>query len=196
MRLVLDEGKRIPDVARDLDLTVSAFRGWVERERAERTNGKIGLTVAEREELKQLRKQARELQMERDILKKRRPSSRRRASETRPRRRTKAQYPAKMRCRALGVSRAGYYAWRKRPPSRRAVEGSRLSVLIREAHERSRRPYGSPRVHAELRARHVFVSRKRVIRLMQRNIEVFTTIRGGTRRWRISALSNMNAVLG
>jgi transposase len=70
VRLVLDEGKSITEVARDLDLTVSAFRGWVERERAERTKGKTGLTAVEREELKQLRKQVRELQMERDILKK------------------------------------------------------------------------------------------------------------------------------
>jgi transposase len=70
VRLVLEEGKSIADVARDLDLTVSAFRSWVERERAERTKGKTGLMAAEREELKQLRKQVRELQMERDILKK------------------------------------------------------------------------------------------------------------------------------
>ena len=80
----------------------------------------------------------------------------------------KAKYPVKALCAALAVSRAGYYAWRRRPPSRRAVEDSRLDVLVREAHERSRRTYGSPRVHAELRAHHVRVSRKRVIRLMQR----------------------------
>jgi transposase len=70
VRLVLDEGKSISEVARDLDLTESSFRGWVERARADRTKGKTGLTTAEREELKQLRKQVRELQMERDILKK------------------------------------------------------------------------------------------------------------------------------
>lgn len=81
----------------------------------------------------------------------------------------KAKYPVKALCGALDVSRAGYYAWRSRPPSRRAVEDSRLGVLVREAHERSRRTYGSPRVHAELRAHQVCVSRKRVIRLMQRD---------------------------
>ena len=81
----------------------------------------------------------------------------------------KAKYPVKALCAALDVSRAGYYAWRSRPPSRRAVEDSRLGVLVREAHERSRRTYGSPRVHAELRAHQVCVGRKRVIRLMQRD---------------------------
>ncbi len=70
VRLVLDEGKSIPEVARDLDLTESAFRGWVERARADRTKGKTGLTTAEREELKLLRRENRELRMERDILKK------------------------------------------------------------------------------------------------------------------------------
>jgi transposase InsO family protein len=79
----------------------------------------------------------------------------------------KASYPIAILCRALQVSRAGFYAWIGRPPSPRAVEDRRLSVLVREAHERSRKTYGSPRVHAELAAHEVFVSRKRVIRLMQ-----------------------------
>ena len=40
-------------------------------------------------------------------------------------------------CRVLKVSRSGYYAWRDRKPSKRAVEDERLSELIKEAHERS-----------------------------------------------------------
>jgi transposase InsO family protein len=71
-------------------------------------------------------------------------------------------------CSVLEVSRAGFYAWCGRPPSTRAVEDAKLTILVREAHERSRRTYGSPRVHVELAETHqVFVSRKRVIRLMQ-----------------------------
>ena len=70
VRLVLDEGKTVTRVARDLDLTASALRTWVERARADRTSGKTGLTTAEREELSRLRKECRELRMERDILKK------------------------------------------------------------------------------------------------------------------------------
>jgi transposase InsO family protein len=70
-------------------------------------------------------------------------------------------------CRLLEVSRAGFYAWCGRPPSPRAVEDARLTVLIREAHELGRKTYGSPRVHKALIAQQVFVSRKRVIRLMQ-----------------------------
>jgi len=70
VRLVLDEGKTIPQVARDLDLTQSALRTWVERARADRTKGKTGLTSEERAELARLRKEVRELRMEREILKK------------------------------------------------------------------------------------------------------------------------------
>ena len=70
-------------------------------------------------------------------------------------------------CRALGVSRSGYYASRVRPTPRHEREDQRLSVLVREAHERSRKTYGSPRVHAELAANGERVSRKRIVRLMQ-----------------------------
>ena len=70
-------------------------------------------------------------------------------------------------CRTLGVSRTGFYAWRGRPPSPHDVEDERLRVLVREAHVRGRRTYGSPRVHLALRRQQIFVSRKRVIRLMQ-----------------------------
>jgi transposase len=70
VRLVLDEGKSVGSVARDLDLTETALRTWVNRARADRTHGKTGLTTAEREELARLRKENRILQEERDILKK------------------------------------------------------------------------------------------------------------------------------
>src|SRR5438876_8194850 len=70
VRLVLDESKTIPQVARELDLTQSALRTWVERARADRSKGKTGLTSEERAELARLRKEVRELRMEREILKK------------------------------------------------------------------------------------------------------------------------------
>ena len=70
VRLVLDDGKSIPSVARDLDLTESALRNWVEHARADRTHGRTGLTTAEREELVRLRKELRIVQEEREILKK------------------------------------------------------------------------------------------------------------------------------
>jgi transposase len=57
-------------VARELDLTPSALGTWVRRAQADRTKGRTGLTTEERTELASLRKDNRELRMERDILKK------------------------------------------------------------------------------------------------------------------------------
>ena len=70
VRLVLEEGKRVGVVARELDLTPSSLANWVRHAQAERTKGRTGLTTAEREELARLRKENRQLRMERDILKK------------------------------------------------------------------------------------------------------------------------------
>lgn len=70
-------------------------------------------------------------------------------------------------CRVLLVSTSGYYAWRKRPESERSQEDQVLTAHVREAHERGRGVYGSPRVHAELRAQGIHTSRKRVARLMR-----------------------------
>ena len=69
VRLVLDEGKTIGAVARELDLTPSALSLWVQHARADQTKGRTGLTSEERTELAALRKDNRELRMERDILK-------------------------------------------------------------------------------------------------------------------------------
>ena len=70
VRLVLDEGKTISQVARDLELTQSALGMWVKHARADRSNGKTGLTTEERAELARLKKENRELRLEREILKK------------------------------------------------------------------------------------------------------------------------------
>ncbi len=69
--LVLDKGKRLSEVARDLDLTPSSLGKWVEQARADEGKSKRGtLTTEEKEELARLRKENRELRLEREILKK------------------------------------------------------------------------------------------------------------------------------
>jgi len=70
-------------------------------------------------------------------------------------------------CRVLSVSESGYYAWRKRPPSARAKANAVLVEQIRDVHRGSRQTYGSPRIHAVLRARGVVCNHKRVERLMR-----------------------------
>ena len=69
VRLVLDEGQSVTALARDLDLTRTSLHNWVEQARADRTNGRPGLTTSEREELARLRKENRQLRLEREILK-------------------------------------------------------------------------------------------------------------------------------
>jgi putative transposase len=70
-------------------------------------------------------------------------------------------------CRVLDVSVSGYYAWRRRPTSRRERENQKLVVEIKAIHAESYETYGSPRIHAELRARGFECNRKRVERLMR-----------------------------
>ena len=61
------------------------------------------------------------------------------------------QYPLRLLCRVLDVSRSVYYAWRTRCPSKRAQENARLEVAIQAAHVRTRQTYGPERLQAELR---------------------------------------------
>ena len=82
--------------------------------------------------------------------------------------------------RLLGVSRSGYYAWRGRGAGRREQADERLKVEIAAAHAASRGTYGAPRIRAELAARGIRTSRKRVARLM-RALE----LRGVSRRRRV-----------
>jgi putative transposase len=78
-----------------------------------------------------------------------------------------AAFPIAAMARALGVSEAGYHAWRRRPPSARAMADEALLRRIRTVHAVSRGTYGAPRVHAELRAEGRSLGRKRVARLMR-----------------------------
>jgi len=84
-------------------------------------------------------------------------------------------------CRVLGVSASGYYAWRERAPSQRALANAVLVERIRQVHAESHHTYGMPRVRAELIDQGATVSRKRVARLMRIN-----GIRGISRRRRKS----------
>jgi putative transposase len=63
-----------------------------------------------------------------------------------------ARFPIAFMARVLGVSKAGYYAWRHRPPSARTRADEALLARIKTVHISSRQTYGAPRVHAELRA--------------------------------------------
>ena len=93
----------------------------------------------------------------------------------------KTSFPIAFMCRRLGVSKAGYYAWRGRPPAARAVADARIGTLIHQIHAGSRGTYGAPRIHAELADEHgIHCGRKRVARLMR-----IANLRGVCRRRRV-----------
>ena len=79
----------------------------------------------------------------------------------------KALYDVAVLCRLLKVSRAGYYAWAVRPPSKREVADVVLTAQIQAAFDANRKVYGAPRIHAELAEADVHIGRKRVARLMR-----------------------------
>jgi transposase InsO family protein len=79
----------------------------------------------------------------------------------------KAEFAVGFMCRELEVSRSGFYAWRGRAPSARALDEAVLTAEVRAAHVASRGTYGSPRVHAVLKAGGRGTSRKRVARIMR-----------------------------
>jgi putative transposase len=84
----------------------------------------------------------------------------------------RAHHAVSRLCSVLNVSRQGYWAWKRRPPSRRRVDDERLKPRILEAWDASDRIYGAPRLHAELRLGDgVAVGKKRVARLM-RELEI------------------------
>ena len=78
-----------------------------------------------------------------------------------------ARWPIATQCRVLGVSLSGYYAWRTRPPSKRAKVDADLKKHIKAFHTRSDGTYGAPRIWKDLMDMGIRVSKKRVARLMR-----------------------------
>jgi putative transposase len=79
----------------------------------------------------------------------------------------RATFPVRRLCRLIGVAASAFYAWLRREPNRRARDEVVLVAEIREIFEQSGKTYGSPRIHAELRARGRRIGRKRIARLMR-----------------------------
>jgi putative transposase len=97
----------------------------------------------------------------------------------------KAEYPVRVLCRTLGVTRSGFYAWTRRPPSRRALADAQLLPQLRALHAESRQTYGRLRLQHALRTRGVRVGDQRVRRLMR----VARLVARGRRRFRVTTES-------
>jgi putative transposase len=168
------QGERSPEqVAGALGCSAQSIRNWMRQADLDAGRRRDGLTTAERKERRRLHVENRALRMEQDLLQTSAgvhregqcsdPETVFRFIES-----EKGRLPIAFLCRSLGVSTSGYYAWRRRSPSRRAVADAALTELIRQIHTASHGAYGAPRVHAKLAETYgIRCSRKRVARLMR-----------------------------
>ncbi len=114
-----------------------------------------GLTTEDRAELRRLRRENKQLRMEREILAK--AAALLRSGDRDPARvfsfieASQASYRVRRLCRLLDVSPSGYYGWLMRLDSKRARDDAMLLCRIRSIHQRSHGTYGAPRIHAELK---------------------------------------------
>lgn len=155
-RKVLDlvaAGRPVAQIATDLGISDQTIYRWRKQEMID-TGQLPGLNRAEQAELAAANKRIRELETEVAILKRARELLR---EPHDPKRRYAAittmaaeGLPMQPACRLLEVTESGYYAWRSRPPSVRAIRHAWLTEQIEAVHTASRGTYGARRVHAEL----------------------------------------------
>ena len=154
VQIVLESGRAIAEVARDLGVHPGTLGNWVKQAREDRVPG--ALAEGEREELVRLRREVSELRMQRDFLKRsvvlwvRRgdgPQAMIALVETQ---RTVHRVPVAVSCRALGLSESWFYKHHGRPPTRAQERRRELDRAIERVFTENDGEYGSPRVHAEL----------------------------------------------
>ena len=165
-------GRRPGELAREFEPNEQTIRNWIAQADLDEGRRRDGLTTVERAELRKLRKENRQLRVEREILAKAAAwFARGERSDFQEVFRfvkvNQADYPITTMCRLLGVSTSGYYAWVDRGPSTRDEANARLLETINGIHQQSRRTYGAPRITAELREEGHLVGKNRVARLMK-----------------------------
>ena len=185
-------GRSPGELAREFEPNEQTIRNWIAQADLDEGRRRDGLTTVERAELRKLRKENRQLRVEREILAKAAAWFARESSRSdfqgvfRFVKVNQADYPITTMCRLLGVSTSGYYAWVDRGPSTRDEANARLLETINGIHQQSRRTYGAPRITAELREEGHLVGKNRVARLMKvagiegvsRRRKTRTTLRG------------------
>ena len=170
VKLVRERGVTVAQAARDLELSQTLLRKWVRQFVADPRDAFPGLGQQKPEdaELTRLRREVARLKMERDILNKSRGLLRSGVD-------VKFGFVAKHRgtwpvdvlCEGLGISRSGFYAWRRRPQSVRARTDAAILQTIRASFVLSDSTYGARRMIDEVRDAGHVCSRERVARLMR-----------------------------
>ncbi|MEK7350414.1 MAG: IS3 family transposase [Nitrospirota bacterium] len=187
VRLTRESGRPVAQVARELGIGDNLLYRWRSEQTHVESQGQTRQAMrAEQEELTRLKRENEMLRKERDFLKRAAAFLREgvpmryRAIQEHDRR-----YPIRLMCRALAVSAAGYYAWRSRPESPRAMSARTLRTAIRVIHGESRETYGSPSIWDALVKQGHRVGEHRVARLMRQD-----GIRAKTvKKWRATTQS-------
>jgi transposase InsO family protein/transposase-like protein len=173
VKLVINTGRAVASVARELGINEASLGRWVSAFKARNDIGETTVIESERAELLRLRKENADLKLDRAFLKKSvhllRPGSvgyERKAFELILAEKT--NFTITRMVRLLEVSRSGYYVWLDRKPSDRMIRREDIEQKVAWFHGDSDEVYGSPRILADLRADGETISRKTVAKTMQR----------------------------
>jgi transposase-like protein len=189
VKLVIEGSRPIAAVARELGIGDGTLRNWAAAYRRKHAGDEPGLIVSERERLRQLEREARELRMENEFLKKGRGVLRPGSSVSDTFEFIDAEYAASAQndnreapsivrmCAWTGVSRSGYYEWRKRPESATARRRDELKQLIEHFFDPSDGTYGYRRIHAGL-AEHGVDCGPELVRALMREVGLQPASRG------------------
>ncbi|MGM0939898.1 MAG: IS3 family transposase [Bacillota bacterium] len=170
VQMVKQDGKKIAEVARELDLAEQTLHNWVKKYDKNQEAAFVGSgnPSPENKNEREFEKRIRDLEEENAILKK---------ANEHLRKRPEVIYDfiykhrhefrvAKM-CLVLGVSKSGYYAWLRRPKSEQKKRRETLTAQVKRVHLESRENYGSPKITKVLQNEGIQVSEKTVTRIMQ-----------------------------
>ncbi|HVV51181.1 MAG TPA: IS3 family transposase [Polyangia bacterium] len=172
VRLLRSGARSTKQLADELGCSPQTLSNWVRQDQADRGERQDVLSSEERQRLRELERENKVLRQEREILKRaggflcqgdRSTVTRFRFVEAEA-----AQFPVSLLCRVIGVTRQGYYAWKRRPPSARELADRKLCERIRQIYAETEEIYGAPRIHSELKLGDgIAVGKKRVARLMR-----------------------------
>ncbi|MGH1432705.1 MAG: IS3 family transposase [Neptuniibacter sp.] len=164
--LVVDQGYSVPEAAKSLGIATNMLYRW-KQQFEEQQQGQT-LAEDEREELKRLRKENKELRMEKEILKKASGLLRER-NEVKYRfvQRQAAIYPVRVLCRVMRVSSSAYYSWCKRPAKVISADTLHLYRRAKELFRASRDSLGSRELAKKLREEGFRIGRYRTRTLMR-----------------------------
>ncbi|MDM5247648.1 MULTISPECIES: IS3 family transposase [unclassified Lysinibacillus] len=167
---LVESGKRVAEVARELDLAEQTLHNWVKKFSKDGEVAFVGSgnLKPEDKENKELEKRIRDLEEENAILKKanghlcERPEVIYNFIQQH-----RHEFRVAKMCEVLGVSRSGYYEWLNRPKSNQKERKEKLTSQIKRVYLDSRRNYGSPKITKQLNSEGVSVSQKTVSRIMK-----------------------------